>query len=514
MVADFSRKPDTDVGVPVPIGPSLQEQLRPLLEEEQRLLQTYGSKHPEVLTVRKKIEVTRELFTRPAVAFSSPSDKADVDSAGISGDLVERHLQTLKQRLSQIKMSEQALAELYDTESREARKLTRFEIEDEAFRTDILRTQQLYEGIVKRLQEVHLVREVGGYDAKTLTPAGIGRQVSPQAKLIFPAAVFLGLLIGLGFAYFAEVTDRSFHTPEEISRRLGLPVMGYLPLMRPDPEARRQRELNGAALDPMICTYHKPRSPEAEAFRGVRTAIYFSTQGKGHKVIQITSPSEGHGKSTLAANLAVSIAQSGNRVLLIDADLRKPRLHKMFGIGPGAGLVSIIAGKAEIADAVKSTCVPELSLLPCGPVPANPSELLTSSRFSELLETIREQYDFVIVDTPPLLAASDSSVVAARADGVLLNIRLTKNGRPQAERSREMLHALGATVLGVVVTGGDARGGATQFLYGYEYGYGYHNGNGNGDDGNGRGRTRDAVEHKPAPARVESLPPTDGQKAS
>src|SRR5262249_37049187 len=153
---------------------------------------------------------------------------------------------------------------------------------------------------------------------------------------------------------------------------------------------------------------------------------------------------------TLAANLAVSIAQSGKRALLIDADFRRPRQHKIFGLSAQTGLCMALAGEAELADAVQECGVDGLSVLPCGPLPPNPAELLTAPRFKEMLDSLREAYDFVLVDTPPLLAVTDASVVAPRVDGVLLTIRVSKNGRPRAERAKEILNTLGANVFGVV----------------------------------------------------------------
>ena len=211
----------------------------------------------------------------------------------------------------------------------------------------------------------------------------------------------------------------------------------------------------------MLCTHYQSNSVSSEAFRSVRTALYFNTHGVGHQVIQVTSPNVSDGKSTLAANLAVSIAQSGKRTIMIDGDCRRPRIHKIFNVPADTGL-------GDGHRAVRPTwrrpsgrlSIPNLSVLPCGPRPANPAELLTSPRFKELLDIIRSQYDFVIIDTPPLLVVTDPCVVAPRADGVILAIRVTKNGRPFAERAKEILASLGANVLGVVVNGLGSPAGA------------------------------------------------------
>jgi capsular exopolysaccharide synthesis family protein len=216
----------------------------------------------------------------------------------------------------------------------------------------------------------------------------------------------------------------------------------------------------------------------AEAYRSIRTALYFGTRGQEHKVIQVTSADAGDGKTTLVCNLAVSLAQSGKKVCLLDADFRRSRLHDMFGIDKPIGISSVMAGKAELTDAIYATGVENLSLLPCGPRPSNPSELLTSERFKELLDVLRTKFDIILIDTPPLLAVTDPSAVAPRVDSVLLVMRITKHVRPNALRAKQVLDGLGANVLGVVVNGVEVRagyghdGGYRRYGYGYG-GYGY-----------------------------------------
>src|SRR5207253_991450 len=148
-----------------------------------------------------------------------------------------------------------------------------------------------------------------------------------------------------------------------------------------DAEAARKAAAGEPVPDPLLCAHYRPKSIDAESYRALRTALYFSTQGGGHKVVQVTSPNKGDGKSLLAANLAVSIAQSGKRVVLIDADCRRPRQHKLFALSAQAGLAAVIADGVDPRDVIRATAVPGLCLLPCGPIPPNPAELLTSPRF-------------------------------------------------------------------------------------------------------------------------------------
>jgi capsular exopolysaccharide synthesis family protein len=208
--------------------------------------------------------------------------------------------------------------------------------------------------------------------------------------------------------------------------------------------------------------------------------LYFSSDRPSHCVIQVTSPNSGDGKSILAANLAISIAQSGKRVLLIDGHLERPQQHEIFGVSQETGLGSVIASDAELDDAIRQTAVNHLWLLPTGPLPADGSEIFTSPRFAELIDVVREQYDFVILDTAPLLMVSDPSVVAPQVDGVLLVLRLTRDSRRQAKRAQEALATVHARLVGVVANG---VGGVGSRGYRYDSYPGY---NGYYEQGNGK----------------------------
>jgi capsular exopolysaccharide synthesis family protein len=443
---------------------SLEEQLLPLIQQEQTLLEDYGEDHPKLKAVRRQIAMTRDLYQRRA-SLPAPGPKPD-DLA--PPERVDAYVQYLEEELKETKGPEAALGRLFVTEEEDARKVLNRLNDDQVLSNTIRRKQQNFDLAAQRLSEIKLANELedgGGYNASVITPPEVGGKVAPVLAQILFAWVVLGLLCGVALAYLADVSDKSFRTPEEIRRRLGLPIVGHIPFTARAEAVAATGQAAAGPLDASLLTHYRPRAIEAEAYRSLRTALYFSTRGERHKVIQITSPNMGDGKSTLAANLAVCIAQSGKSVVLVDADCRRPRLHRLFGLTGEVGLTSVIVGECRPQEAVRPTAVPHLAVLPCGPRPANPAELLTSPKFEELLNELRGLYDFVLVDSPPLLAVTDPCVVAARADGVLLTIRVSKNGRPSAERAKEMLASLGANVLGVVVNGIGKEAGA----YGYSY---------------------------------------------
>lgn len=486
---------------------ALADALVPLLLQEQLLLEDYGPAHPQVQAIRKRIELARELIARPSAVWGKPAGLPEKDEAPRTGDPAEWLVAYLKLDLDQIREAERRLDDDCAREYEKAQKLKKYATQEARFQRDLADSEKMVEEISKRLQSAGLVKDFGGYDARVIASPTAGKKVEPNVLVVFPLAALFGLLGGLGLAYVAEVSDKSFRTPEEIRRRLGLPVVGHIPFLKLS--EKELQKANGACLDPMLCTHYRSQSPEAEAFRGLRTALYFSTRGSGHKVIQVTSPDAGDGKTTLAANLAVSIAQAGKKVLLIDADLRKPRLHKVFGLSSATGLSSVIAGEEELQDAIQQSAVPRLWLLPSGPLPHNPAELLTSPHFKAILDSIREHtkfYDFVLIDTPPLLAVTDPCVVAPHVDGVLLTIRISKNGRPHAERAKEILGTLGAKILGVVVNGVSQHGSGAYGYGDYRYGYGYATNYSNGEDGGGAPPVNGAVEAPGKPGE-EAQPP-------
>ncbi len=431
--------------------------------QEQTLLEEYGPSHPQVKSIRKRIE-----------AFQAYNKKVGREERGVLLDPIEGHLQFLKQELEGAKAEEEGIVSLLKSEQSEATKQIGAEVQDETYRAEILRSQQLFETIIKRLTEINLLKDLGGYHAQNIAPASTGGAVASRAQTILGVAACLGLLCGLGLAYLAELADQSFRTPDEIRTRLGLSVIGHVPFF-----ASRQHDgeltptPDGKVLEPMLSAFYRPKSIEAEAYRGIRTSLSFSMRGELHKLIQVTSPDMGDGKSTLAANLAVSIAQTGKKVILIDADFRRPRVHKIFGVSGSGGLAAVIGGEGELADAIRPTVVPNLSILPCGPHPDNPAELLSSPRFKEFLNVMREQFDYVLIDTPPLLAVTDPCVVVPHVNGVILTIRIAKNARLHASRAKEILATLGANVLGVVVNEVNRSDSSDYGYAGYRYGYGY-----------------------------------------
>ena len=259
--------------------------------------------------------------------------------------------------------------------------------------------------------------------------------------------------------------------------RLGAPVIAHMPAIDYNKLVTAADVDSGTTLSPVLCVYHRPKSRDAEAIRGIRTAIFFGNQTNNLRLIQFTSAQAGDGKSTLACNVALSIAQSGKRVIIVEADLRRPSFSAVFGKMPEIGFSQVLEGGDRWQDAVLTFPeVPNLAVLPCGERPHNPAELLTGPLLAETLDQMKGDYDYVIVDTPPLLPVTDPCSVAALADGVILVVQMGRNPRPNAERAVSLMETLGVRLIGIVMNRMTKDGG---YGYGYGYGsYGYNYGGG------------------------------------
>lgn len=216
-----------------------------------------------------------------------------------------------------------------------------------------------------------------------------------------------------------------------------------------------------------LIAYTNPKSPISEAYRTLRTNIQFSAIDEELRTIMVTSAGPSEGKTTTIVNLAITYAQAEKKVVLVDADLRKPTLHHTFGVSNRLGLTSVLAGQSQLADVVKSSDVPRLDLLTSGPIPPNPSEILASKRMNALLEQLSQEYDTVLIDSPPALAVTDAQIISTRCDGVLLVVDSGKVKREAAMKAKANLEHVQARILGVVLNNIDRRHGEAYYYYYY-----------------------------------------------
>lgn len=362
--------------------------------------------------------------------------------------------------LLRAKSSEEELATLYQDKLRQVMQIN--------FKSaDFLRLDadlQMKKGMVTRLEqrigEVQLNKEaeqiinlIQVYEP----PRVADRPSFPRKNRTLAVAVAMGMLIGAGLALLRDRLDGRMRSIEEIQTVIGLPILGVVPVMT----GRK------TAIARAMAVHLDPRSPVAEAYRTIRTAVYFGSNGSAFKTLLLTSPEPGDGKTTSASNLAIAIAQTGRSVLLLDADFRKPTQHKNLDIKDAVGLSSVLAGREQLEQAIQRTGVEGLDILPCGPIPANPSEILNSREFGELVDSLANRYDHIIFDSPPVNAVTDARILGAVCDATILVLRADKSTRKAGEHARNALMSVGARVVGAVVN--DAPRSKGYEVYGGSY---------------------------------------------
>jgi capsular exopolysaccharide synthesis family protein len=249
-----------------------------------------------------------------------------------------------------------------------------------------------------------------------------------------------GVLLALGLAFFFEYVDSSIKSPEEIKAYLGLPTLGMVPALNPKTWKGREPLINGG-VPPNF----------AEAFRAMRTNVLFSAATAGGRSLVVTSTGPGEGKTMVAANLAIGFVQTGQRVILIDADMRRPRVHDMFGQKQEPGLSNLLVGHTAASTTIRKSGVPGLWLLTAGRIPPNPAELLASQRFKDFIALLSQHFDSVIIDSPPIMAVTDSAVAATAATGLIFVVGAEMTSRHAARAAIEQLENGRPNFLGAVL---------------------------------------------------------------
>lgn len=439
------------------------DQYLKLVMKEKRLLEQFSSGHPSVVSVREQIGMLRTFIDENSAKLAG---RDDVERMAPE-QMLATYVQLLTHDIEEGQKKRTELLERSTEELKAAKELEIAEMKVATLRNEVTRCQGLYDNSLATLKELSFVKDYAGYstdvigDAETQT-----KPVWPKLIILLALGGFAGGAFGFAMAVAADLADTTFADPADVSAALGAPVFAHVPQL---PKLRDTKR-NPLVIDPTLYAYHKPRSPEAEVFRVLRTSLLCTIKDSGWKVIQVTSPQPGDGKSTSAANLAVSIAQTGRRTLLIDADLRRPRVAELFRIEGKPGLSEILKTKCEPQDAIRESAVENLSLITSGRRPKNPAELLESQQFTSLIELLSEKFDIIIIDSPPVLAVSDAAVISESCDAAILALRIVKHGRAAALKTREILDQHHVNILGLAVNG----------LNSASSNYGYKNSSGKG----------------------------------
>ena len=404
----------------------------------------YGPEHPMMKSLQDQMEVIRKAYVK------------EIDEA----------LASFEKNYEEIVDNEKSLKALMEQQKNEAIELAKVEVEYRPLMRASQQNDKMYGLISSRQKEIDITGPMRTNNVRVLERAIVPTTpIRPKPIQNLMLGLLLGLGTGIALAFAIEALDNTLKTQADVEQFLGVPVLGLVPVIGTQNEPAevladdlRQRDL-GVFLD--------PKSVAAECCRSIRTNILFMSPDRPIRTMLITSPSPQEGKTTTAINLGVTMAEAGGRVLIIDTDMRRPRLHRSFGVGNQVGISTVIVGKATLEEAVKHTDVPNLDVLTCGPVPPNPSELLHTDRFAAVLADCAKLYDRVILDSPPTSAVTDPAVLGNLVDGVVLIIKAGETTRDSAIHARRQLVSAKARLVGVVVNAIDFSNPA----YGYEYYY-------------------------------------------
>jgi len=367
---------------------------------------------------------------------------------------------------------ENMLREALEKQKQEANKLNESAIEYNLLKRDSETYRTLYEGLLQKLKEAGVSAGLKSNNFRIVdgarAPTG---PIEPNIPRNLLFAFVLGSATGVGLAFMLEGLDNTIRTTDQAQMISGLAPLGMIPLgSKSAREGSNPKRLIIASSKEAVelVTQVRPQSQMAESYRALRTSLLLSSLGSPPKVIMVTSALPQEGKTTTSINCAVVLAQKGVRVLLIDADLRRPSIHKTLGMGPRTGLSNVLTGSTTVEQAITRTAVlPNLYILPAGTPPPNPAELLASSNMRDVLDKLREQYDHIVVDTPPSLSVTDAVVLSPRADAVVLVIRSGQTTKQALRRARDILAQVNAKVVGVLLNAVDLS--SPDYYYYYEY---------------------------------------------
>ena len=394
--------------------------LAALQREAAQLAENLGDRHPDMLEVRSAIQTV------------------DARIQGEIGNVV----QSVRTEYLAAQAQERSLTTAVDEQKAEALAMNRTGIEYGVLRREAESNRQIYESLLQRANETSVSGELRSSNVRIVDEGEVPRSpVAPRRSSNLLLALLGGGMLAVGLAFFFEYLDNRIKTPDELRTHLGLPTLGWLPKI--------DHKHAGSGY-PLITDGVPPEF--VEAFRTLRTNVLFSSTEEGARFLMVSSSAPGEGKTVVASNLAISLAQSGQRVLLIDGDLRRGKLHDVFGQKRDPGLSNLLVGNAKASEVVQKSRVPGLWVLSAGRFPPNPTELLGSKRFRDFLGSLGEHFDWVLVDTPPVMAVTDATVVAHEIGGVVFVVGAEMTSRHVISKAIEhFASAKSSPVLGAVL---------------------------------------------------------------
>jgi capsular exopolysaccharide synthesis family protein len=430
---------------------ALKAQKGTLEVEYQEQLKVYKPGYPKMQQLRRQIAEIDQQINEEVASIS------DAVKTGYEAKVQEQA--SLQARVSEVK------TEILDLQNR----TTDFQ----TLKREVDTNRELYDGLLQRMKEVGVVAGITTNNISIVDRALVPESAyKPNLRKNLTVAIALGLIAGSLLAVLLEHMDDSVKTSEDIENQARIPVLGVVPMVPPKDRSVTKEEI------PLLAA-KAPKSPLAEAVRSLRTSLIFSTAESAPKIMHVTSPGPGEGKTTIATNVAITFALAGGKVLVVDADLRVPSIHGVFSLPNSLGLTNYLAGDAKPASIAQPTLVQRLYAVTSGPLPPNPVELLSSAKMLDLLSLASERFDYVVVDGPPVLGLADALVLSKVSEGTIFVVDAGRTRSGELQGAVKRLRAANARILGAVLD----RYGRHGYGYGYGYNYDYHYTYGGRDQG-------------------------------
>lgn len=460
---------------------NLDKQIQELETKYQADATKYTDENPKMIELLATIKKKKEdrATTEKEVSQTIEKDQAKIEKEAVGGALV-----ALKSQVDAKRKEETQAQAAYDREAALANIQGQSQTQLTSLRQKIETNRGLLGTLTQRLQERELaVNTEAPNNIKAVTEASGASAVGPNRTRNVLVAFLLALATGIGLAFLLDYLDDSVKSSEDISRQLGLPTLALIPHYFGSEKKRLRLAAvngNGNGHGASLIALDERHSPMAEAYRHLRTSLLFSSAGKPPQTILVTSSQPSEGKTTTAINTAVTLAQSDTDVVIIDCDLRRPRLHSHFGLENTTGLTNYLSGERKTEQLIKTyPGLPRLKVITSGPIPPNPAELLSSNEMKNLLQFLRGRYKHIVIDSPPAISFTDAAILSTLVDGVVLVAMAGKSSVHLMRRFKSRLANMGARIYGVVLNG--IKSGSVEYEY---YGAGYYDYYRKGDDDN------------------------------
>ncbi len=414
-----------------------------------------GEKHPDVAAADERVKAAKKALL--------------AEIKNIQG--------ALDRDVSVVTRQEAGLAGLFERAQKQAFELNLLEIEYNRLRRTKENTEKLYQLVLERTKEADLTRMMRVNNIRIPDPPLVQkRPIRPRVPINIAAGVLAGLGLGIAAALGRAMLDRTLKTPEDVEHELGLPFLGLLPEIEPSaleggPSKKRRpsRRSPRPLVTRELIVHEQPLSGIAEASRAIRTNLLFMAPDNPYKTLLVTSAAPAEGKTTVACCIAIAMAQAGQKVVIVDCDLRRPRLHRVFRRGSDVGVTTALLDEEMPDEEITRTEIPNMSVLPAGPIPPNPAELFHSERFKAVLAKLQQRYDRIVIDSPPIVAVTDAAILSTLVDGTVLVTRAFKTPRDLARHAVRSLLDVGGKAAGVVLNAVDLERQEYRYYHYYSY---------------------------------------------